>query len=137
MKTIQQCLIIDDDEDDQEIFVMCVNKISDHIRCTTMNNGVEAIALLQADESYSPEYIFIDMNMPKMNGIECLKHIRAIERLRNSSIFMYSTTSETSVVSQSKALGATDFIIKPAKTAELKEKLSAIFSIASVIDPKP
>jgi response regulator of citrate/malate metabolism len=129
-------MIIDDDEDDQEIFLMCVKKISDHIECLIADNGVDAISMLDSNEGYIPDYIFIDMNMPKMNGIQCLKNIKTIERLKNSQIFMYSTTFETTIVKESKELGATDFMIKPARTADLKEKLSNIFSIVSVINPR-
>jgi len=133
MEEVKKCLIIDDDQDDQEIFLMCLRKIDKDIECTTANNGVEAIALLMSDGGYTPDYIFIDLNMPKMNGIDCLKLIKNIGRLEYSRIFMYSTTSEKSVLAQTMHLGANDFIIKPSKTAELKEKLSKIFEIVSEI----
>jgi len=131
---MKECLIIDDDVDDQEIFIMCLRKLNKSINCTTMNNGVEAIAMLISSEKYTPDYIFIDVNMPKMNGIDCLRIIKNVGRLQYSRIFMYSTTSEGSVLALSRELGAEDFIIKPAKTAALKEKLSVIFGIVSEID---
>jgi CheY-like chemotaxis protein len=134
MQRTKECLIIDDDKDDQEIFIMCVRKISKDINCRTMDDGVEAIATLTADEHYTPDYIFIDVNMPKMNGLECLKIIKNIKRLANSKIFMYSTTSAGSTFADSLREGADDFIIKPSKTVELKERLSKIFEIVSEID---
>jgi CheY-like chemotaxis protein len=130
------CLIIDDDLDDQEVFLMCLEKMNAGVTCLTANSGVEALAMLSSNEDYTPHYIFLDVNMPKMNGIECLRKIRAIERLNQSRIFMYSTTSEKNVVKESKALGADDFIIKPAKILALKEKLAEIFGIVSPINPK-
>jgi PleD family two-component response regulator len=134
MQRTRECLIIDDDQDDQEIFIMCVRKLSKDINCRTMDDGVEAIATLMADDDYTPDYIFIDVNMPKMNGLECLKVIKNIKRLSNSKIFMYSTTSAGSTFAESIREGANDFIIKPAKTAELKERLSKIFELVSEID---
>jgi PleD family two-component response regulator len=134
MKGRKQCLIIDDDVDDQEIFLMCINKISKNIDCMSAFNGAEAVLMLRSDEKYVPDYIFLDVNMPKMNGIECLAHIKSIKRLNNTKVFMYSTTSESSTVLKSKELGADDFIVKPSKTLELKEKLSVIFDICSEID---
>src|SRR5258708_2480999 len=89
MENPKHCLIIDDDTDDQEIFILCVNKIGAHITCSSANNGVEAINLLQSNPDYTPEYIFIDMNMPKMNGMECLKRLKEMKRLKHSKIFMY------------------------------------------------
>jgi CheY-like chemotaxis protein len=136
MENSKHCFIIDDDLDDQEIFMMCVTKIGAHITCTCANNGVEAITLLETNSGYSPEYIFIDMNMPKMNGIETLRMIKQMDRLKLSKIFMYSTTSEKAIVKEVKNMGADDFIVKPSKTLELKEKLARIFGIVSEIDPK-
>jgi len=134
MQFEKECLIIDDDPDDQEIFIMCIKKISKHINCTTMNNGVDAVAMLKTDTAYTPQYIFIDVNMPKINGIECLRMIKNIDRLKYAKIYMYSTTSEGATVTESKRLGANDFLVKPSKTAELKEKLSEIFEIVSEIN---
>ena len=71
--------------------------------------------------------------MPKMNGVDCLKHLKSIKRLNCSKVFMYSTTSENATVSTAKEFGAEDFIIKPAKTMVLKEKLSQIFNICKEI----
>ena len=67
MKKSISCLIIDDDADDQEIFVMCIRKISSNIDCLTANNGVDAVDLLKSNDGYVPDYIFLDVNMPKMN----------------------------------------------------------------------
>ena len=133
MTGIRECLIIDDDQDDQEIFVMCVANVSDCINCTTANNGVNAIAMLNSHTDYTPDYIFVDVNMPKMNGIDCLRNLKKIARLQGTTIFMYSTTAEGNAFAESKKLGATDFIIKPTRTGELKEKLAAIFEIPSTV----
>ncbi len=125
------CLVIDDDEDDQEIFLMCVKKIDAEIRCLTMNDGVEAVSMLVSDTSYVPDYIFIDVNMPKMGGIDCLRILKNMGRLKYTRFFMYSTTSENSLLVESKRLGAEEFVVKPPRTAELKEKLCNIFKIVS------
>jgi DNA-binding response OmpR family regulator len=127
MSETKTCLIIDDDPDDQEIFLMCVRKLDLNIDCKTSDNGVEGISMLMDNQEFIPDYIFLDVNMPKMNGIECLQEIRKIERLKNTRIFMYSTTTENKMVMKSIEYGADDFIIKPTKTAELREKLYHIF----------
>ena len=123
-----QCLLVDDDLDDQEVFLMTLEKINKNIECLTANNGVEALSLLKAQNSFVPDYIFLDVNMPKMNGIECLKNLKELSQLDRCKIFMYSTTSEAAVLEKSKKWGADDFIVKPASPAVLKEKLSAILN---------
>ena len=129
MKESINILLIDDDLDDQEIFLMCIKDVSGKIDCRTANNGVVAIELLESHATYIPDYIFLDVNMPMMNGIECLKLLKQIKRLKDTKIFMYSTTSETAVVTQTQILGADDFIVKPVRTTTLKDKLSKIFSV--------
>ena len=121
-----QCLLVDDDLDDQEVFLMTLEKINKNIKCLTANNGAEALSLLTTQTSFVPDYIFLDVNMPKMNGIECLKNIKDLSHLSDCKVFMYSTTSETSVLEKSKKLGATDFIVKPPSVATLKQTLSKI-----------
>ena len=112
-----QCLLVDDDLDDQEVFLMTLEKINKNIECLTANNGVEALSLLKAQNSFVPDYIFLDVNMPKMNGIECLKNLKELSQLDRCKIFMYSTTSEAAVLEKSKKLGADDFW--PAGRSEL------------------
>ncbi len=134
MQKNKECLIIDDDLDDQEIFLMCMNKIHKNVHCTAMSSGIDAVALLMSNSGYVPDYIFLDVNMPQMNGIECLMILKSIPALKNSKILMYSTTSAASVVAESKKLGADDFIVKPSKTTELVEKLAIIFDMVSVVN---
>jgi CheY-like chemotaxis protein len=127
MKQPIVCLLIDDDLDDQEIFLLCAQSIGYNIQCRMSNNGAEGIAMLEADADYLPDFIFLDINMPKMNGMETLQRIKKINRLHPAKVFMYSTSSETRVVEESIRLGANDFIVKPAKTMLLKERLKEIF----------
>lgn len=134
MNHIKKCLIIDDDQDDQEIFLMCIQKIDENIDCHTVRDGITAISLLTSNVEYIPDYIFLDVNMPKMNGISCLKELRKIEKLEHTKILMYSTTSDHRVLNESRECGANGFIVKPMKTAELKEKLYTIFEIAPEIN---
>jgi len=63
-----------------------------------------------------------------MNGIECLKVLRTMERLNATKIFMYSTTSVQSSLDEAKQSGASGFIIKPSTAPELREILSKLFS---------
>ncbi len=63
-----------------------------------------------------------------MNGIECLEHIKKIDRLRDTKVFMYSTTTESSVVNKAKDLGADDFTVKPCSITALIDKLTKIFA---------
>jgi PleD family two-component response regulator len=130
----KECLVIDDDVDDLEIFSMCVKALTKEVNCRTMSDPVEAISMLASSPEYTPDYIFIDMNMPKVNGIDCLKVLKNMGRLSYTRMYMYSTSAEGRLLDESKSLGATDYIVKPAKVTELKTKLSVIFEIVSNMD---
>jgi CheY-like chemotaxis protein len=122
-------LLIDDDLDDQEIFSLCLNDIDDNVQCRVANNGIDALDILDKDEEYTPDVIFLDINMPKMNGLACLEKLKEIPRLSDTQIYVYSTTSEGHVEEKSKRLGANGYIVKAPKTVQLKEKLARIMEI--------
>jgi CheY-like chemotaxis protein len=118
-----KCLLIDDDVDDQEIFAMALADVSSSISCYFEGDGINAIQKLMRDDSFQPHCIFIDINMPRMNGVECLEQLRRIDRLKEIPVCMVSTTTDPSIVSQTRALGASDFIVKPASISVLSEQL--------------
>ena len=122
------CLLIDDDEDDQEIFSMALEDINSGIQCIMVSNGVAALEKLNAKKPLIPDFIFIDVNMPKMNGIECLREIQKLDHLKDAEVFMYSTSSDEKMIEKSKALGAKDFIVKPPGLTLLTEKLLQVFT---------
>jgi CheY-like chemotaxis protein len=122
------CLLIDDDQDDQEIFSMALEDINSDIQCVMASNGIAALEKLKATKPLIPDYIFIDVNMPRMNGMECLQEIQKLDHLKDADVFMYSTSSDEIMIKKSKALGAKDFIVKPPGLALLTEKLTQVFT---------
>lgn len=119
-------LLIDDDDDDQEIFGLALQRVDKSIRCVFATNGISALENFHADEAFVPDCIFIDMNMPRMNGIQCLNELKKIPRLRPVPVFIYSTFADPAMVADSKRLGATDFIEKPTSIIELAEILTRL-----------
>jgi CheY-like chemotaxis protein len=103
---------IDDDVDDQEIFGMAISEVDPSIECVFASDGIEALDKLQG-MNVLPDCIFIDLNMPRMNGKECLVEIRKQERLENVPIYIYSTSADPKLVDECKELGAKQFIVKP------------------------
>lgn len=128
MEDFIKCFLIDDDADDQEIFGQALENINKSIQCSFASDGVQAIEKLNADPDFIPDFIFIDMNMPRMNGIQCLEAIQKIDRLREVTLYMYSTAADPKSIATTQSLGAREFIIKPSNFNELTKKLSQIFN---------
>ncbi len=118
--------LIDDDTDDQEIFGLAIEKTNLKADCVYANDGIQALEKINGDESFMPDYIFIDMNMPRMNGQQCLAEIKKIERLKDIPVFMYSTSADPESISENIQMGAEDFIVKPSSITELTQILKKI-----------
>ncbi|MEO6668270.1 MAG: response regulator, partial [Ferruginibacter sp.] len=113
MQVQKTILMIDDDVDDQEIFFHALERSDKSVNCVFANDGIHALEKIDAEESFVPDFIFIDLNMPRMNGRECLINIKKIERFKNVPVYMYSTAADAKTIAANKELGAADFIVKP------------------------
>ncbi|HKR05755.1 MAG TPA: response regulator [Bacteroidia bacterium] len=126
MERTPTVFLIDDDTDDQEIFSYAMKQADDSVNCIFADDGIHALEKIKAEENFVPDFIFIDINMPRMNGQQCLKEIKKIERLKNTPVFMYSTSADPSVIEENIQLGAAEFIVKPADVNDLTKILSRI-----------
>jgi CheY-like chemotaxis protein len=103
-------VLIDDDEDDIDIFKDVVyNEIELPIEVITGRNGLDCLKLL---EEITPDIVFLDINMPIMGGIECLKIIKNHNDYKEVPIVIYSTTTNKQEIETVKKLGAY-FLSKP------------------------
>ncbi len=118
--------LIDDDLDDQEIFQFVMEDVSPDVACVFANDGIRALDKLNSNEKFSPDLIIIDINMPRMNGIQCLQEIKKIKRLKDIPAYMYSTSAEPEMVKQCEKLGAAGFIKKHANTSDIKKEFETL-----------
>jgi len=82
---------VDDDQDDLDLFVETLAQVDNSIICVTATNGLEALDYLDSDVE-NPDLIFLDINMPKLNGIDALKAIRAKNEFLRVPIVMFTTS---------------------------------------------
>lgn len=125
MKSTKECLLIEDDVDDQEIFRMAVDRLPFGVQCTIASSGEDALETLRA--GYKPDVIFIDINMPLMDGMECLEQIRKIPALQATRLCLYSTSEESHIIGEHPLTNADDFIVKPPTLKDLVAILSDVF----------
>ena len=127
--TLINCFLIDDDKDDQEIFTMALQDINHPIQCFFADDGVEAIMKFKNDPTFLPHCIFIDINMPRMNGMECLEVVKSSPSIRHIPVFMISTSADPKIIAKSKAMGAVAFIVKPYSISALTKVLADHFNL--------
>ena len=118
-------LLIDDDEDEHEIFVTALQAISDKVNFIAMNNAQEALAKLLS-QAIEADVIFLDLNMPVMTGQQFLVEIKKRESLKNIPVIIFSTSAHFATIELTKELGAADFITKPDKFDDLLMTLKSI-----------
>lgn len=118
-------LIVDDDADDLQFFADAVTEIDATIQCITAYNGIEALQVLETTRPL-PDFIFLDLNMPRMGGRQCLRHIKNNPMLRSIPVIIYSTSRRPEDIHDALEAGATDFITKPTKFHLLRTEIAKV-----------
>ncbi len=121
--------IVDDDTDDQEIFVAAVNEIDESIKCIAVDNCEDALQMLKKNRTELPDFIFLDLNMPRINGRQCLIELRKEEHLKHVPVIIYSTSSLKKDIEETSQLGADMFLTKPSKFDDLCKALNNVISL--------
>jgi len=132
MRDAKFFFIVDDDQDDIDIFIEAVNKVDPSIKCIGVLNGKEAIQKLTAT-LLLPDIIFLDLNMPRIDGRQCLSEIKKIEKLNHIPVVIYSTSSYEKDRRDTKELGASYFFTKPYNFIDLCKIISSI-ALGKLID---
>jgi CheY-like chemotaxis protein len=103
-------LNIDDDADDLDFFFRAVKTVNPFAKCLLARNAKEALNLLK--DKLMPDYIFLDIRMPLMDGKTVLAELRKNKKLRSVPVIMYSTTINPREVGEYAELGANQFLNK-------------------------
>lgn len=120
-------LLIDDDEDDQELFIEAAKEISSDIHITVVPDASIALEKL-IQKAVTADIIFSDLNMPRMNGQQFLLEIKRRPELKDIPVIIFSTSSHSHTIQLVKDFGAHEFITKPGLFKELVDTLRRILS---------
>ena len=118
MEKVIHILLVEDDELDIIDINRTLAKSGIMYKLQAANNGEEAMAMLEQkdDSSYSlPDIVLIDINMPKMNGLELLRVIREREEWKNLKCFIITTSEEKVDKEAAQKLQVSGYIVKPFK----------------------
>jgi len=119
-------LLIDDDQDQLRFFVDALNRVSNHTHCIFARSAEIAYKALDV---ITPDFIFLNMHLPKISGIACLARIREFRHLRHVPVFVYSACYDEIIKQKVLAMGATCCIRKPKRLNVLAYVLKELVGV--------
>ncbi|TDE17368.1 response regulator [Dyadobacter psychrotolerans] len=120
-------LLAEDDEDDVFLFDHALRDSGLTYMLTVVTDGSEVISELSSD--IPPDLLFLDINMPRLNGIECFTLVKSTSGLPKIPVIFLSTNTSLKVVKQVEDLGAQGFIMKPNSIDALNHILASVLEI--------
>lgn len=121
-------LLTDDDADDRLFFKEAMEEIKIKTVVSFVNDGLQLMNYLNQPNVRLPNVVFLDLNMPVKNGLECLKEIRRNSRLRDLAIVIYSTSGSEQDIEEAFVHGANIYIKKPNDFSKLKSTLTQVIT---------
>lgn len=125
-KTIANIVLAEDDIDDQNIFQIALQEVDPSIQTRFVSNGRELLALLEHSQ---PDIVFLDLEMPYKNGLECLIEMRNNPVLEKIPVVVFSSTTRPSNIQTAYEMGAHLFFIKPPVYSDYLSSIKAIFRL--------
>lgn len=119
-------VLVDDDEDDRMFFADALQEIEIATELSEFHNGQELLDHLSKPDAERPHLIFLDLNMPVMDGFQCLREIRKNPELKDLVIAIYSTSSSERDIEETFVNGANIYINKPNRFEELKKTIGQV-----------
>lgn len=119
-------LLADDDEDDRVLFTDALNELNIKAKVHTVNDGIELMDYLAKKGKDLPQLLFLDLNMPRKNGFECLKEIRSNHKMAEMAIAIFSTSLAEKDIEEAFLNGANVYINKPNSFDDLKSVLNKV-----------
>jgi len=124
--SVKKVLLVDDDEDDSIVFRLALSELQADIQFRWNNSCDNVVREL---EQWKPDVVFLDINLPRINGLECLAHIEKAAKLSHVPIIMYSCSELPKDLQCSYELGACLFFRKPSSLSQLTAALADILQM--------
>lgn len=124
-------LLADDDPDDCNFFERALKILPLSTQLAIVHDGEELMNYLSEDKNKIPHVLFLDINMPRKNGFECLVEIKKNEKTADLPIVMYSTSNAQDKIKALFSKGAGVYIRKPKNFTELVQVIHHALPLAS------
>ncbi len=123
-------LLADDDADDCYFFKEALKEVAVSSQLAIVNDGEQLMSYLLENSEHLPTFLFLDINMPRKNGLECLKEIRQNNLFKELSVIMFSTSNSWDTINMLFKSGAHVYIHKPSDFAQLKQVIHHAIPLA-------
>ena len=140
---VRKILIVDDSPKDVELTIEALGEKNLANGIDVAEDGVEALDYLykrgkfEGHESGNPAVILLDIKMPRMNGIEVLKHIRAEPKFKFIPVITFTSSREEKDLVESYRLGVNSYVVKPVDIVQFIEAIKALGLYWTVINQPP
>ncbi len=124
-------LLADDDSDDRDFFKIALDALPLLTKLKTVNDGEQLMNYLSKNHENLPNILFLDINMPRKNGIECLSEIKQNNKLKDLPVVMFSTANSQEKIKLVFKNGANVYLHKPCDICQLKQLLLHVLPIAT------
>lgn len=121
--------LADDDQDDRILFQEAIEEIKIKTKLSLFKDGKELMDYLTLPNIILPEIVFLDLNMPIKNGMQCLSEIRNHAKLKDLLVAIYSTSSSEEDIEETFVNGANIYIKKPNSFEALKQAIDKVLQI--------
>jgi CheY-like chemotaxis protein len=121
------CIFVDNDTDNQAVFTRALHDVSPHTICFTASNAIDALYML-TNENVHPSYIFVELDLPHMNGLDFLKAIKQVASLREIPVVIHTTAARPEQILAVKEFGALAIYVRPYEYFSLCNMLGLYFT---------
>ncbi|MCW3126745.1 MAG: response regulator [Bacteroidetes bacterium] len=125
---VKVILLVDDDQESFALFKHVLNLVPGNFDLRTVRDGQAALNYLGDKNNPTPDYVFLDLNMPRMGGLECLTGIRSIRRLRDLPVIVWTMGIRENDLQDAKGMKASAFMVKPSDFDDFYQDLEFILS---------
>ena len=138
MENDMNIFIVEDDDLDAEILERSLRKTGASVSLTRARDGVEALEMLRTERAdiplSRPFFVLLDINMPRMNGHELLAQIRSCEQLKDTKVFVFTTSNSQADIDRAYRNNANGYIVKPQGTSGMRDVLSLLSNFWNVCE---
>jgi CheY-like chemotaxis protein len=140
---VKDILLVEDDSWDVELMLAALEASHQKSHVTVVDNGAEALDYLNCEGKFatrtagSPVFVLLDIKMPKVDGLEVLKFMKATESLRMVPVVLFTSSREISDLQEFYGAGVNAYVVKPVDVSDFMDAVRKIMNFWGVINEPP